>query len=362
MASTRERNGKYTGLYRDMHGAQKSAGTFKTEAAALKAAKAAEALEQQGICAKAIKPVVALKAEVRGKMTVAGYFPGWLENHDLEHGSRISYSGLAKKHILPTLGNKALPELTSDDVKKVKTAIKKQGLSDSTVNHVIAVLSEMFKSAVKARLMADNPAEDMFVVIKDARKMRILTPAEYRRLLEVILPYYALLVECLVSTGLRWSEAMGLQAGDITPRGTGYVITVNRVAIEVEAKCSVRNYGKSSNAYRQITISRTLGEKLLESGKSNGGYVFRARQGGWVLRSNFRRVWVQAQKQAGLEGIRVHDMRHTHASWMANDPKMTLAMVRDRLGHANIATTSRYVHVVGDDDPAVDAMERALAA
>ena len=72
--------------------------------------------------------------------------------------------------------------------------------------------------------------------------------------------------------------------------------------------------------------------------------------GGYLHRANFRtRVWKPAVTTAGIPGLRIHDTRHSRASWLANDPRVPLAAVRDRLGHTSLTTTSRYVHVIGDD-------------
>jgi hypothetical protein len=68
-----------------------------------------------------------------------------------------------------------------------------------------------------------------------------------------------------------------------------------------------------------------------------------------------RQVWYPACKKAGLAGVRVHDLRHAHASWLLAGGA-DLQVVKERLGHASIATTERYLHCL----PTAD--ETALAA
>jgi len=67
-------------------------------------------------------------------------------------------------------------------------------------------------------------------------------------------------------------------------------------------------------------------------------------------------VWSKALKAAEIEfGVRVHDLRHAHASWLLAGGA-DLQVVKERLGHASIATTETYLHTLPDAD------ETALAA
>ena len=75
-----------------------------------------------------------------------------------------------------------------------------------------------------------------------------------------------------------------------------------------------------------------------------------------------RKVWRPAVLAAGLEGpVRIHDLRHAHASWLLAGGA-DLQVVKERLGHASIATTERYLHTLPDaDDTALDALDRVRA-
>lgn len=136
---------------------------------------------------------------------------------------------------------------------------------------------------------------------------------------------------------------MGLGPEHVILNGTHAVLKVGRrVVVEVGGKPIIRSYGKSSNSARDVVIPRDLGVRMIAA--AHDGYVFRAARGGYLSRTNFRRQWKPACEAAGVPTLRVHDTRHSHASWLANDPRMPLAAVRDRLGHSSLAVTSRYVH------------------
>lgn len=64
--------------------------------------------------------------------------------------------------------------------------------------------------------------------------------------------------------------------------------------------------------------------------------------------TQLRYWWDKARKEAKMESVRMHDLRHTFASWYANDPDATLVQLRDLLGHSNLAVTSRYAHLIDD--------------
>ena len=80
---------------------------------------------------------------------------------------------------------------------------------------------------------------------------------------------------------------------------------------------------------------------------------------GHIPADSFRRqVWYPARDAAGLAGLRVHDLRHAHASWLLAGGA-DLQVVKDRLGHASIVTTERYLHTLPTaDETALDALSR----
>jgi integrase len=95
------------------------------------------------------------------------------------------------------------------------------------------------------------------------------------------------------------------------------------------------------------------------AGKDNPR-VARAREtDGHIPADWFRRqVWYPARDATGLVGLRVHDLRHAHASWLLVGGA-DLQVVKDRLGHASIVTTERYLHTLPDaDETALDALSR----
>ncbi|HYZ52795.1 MAG TPA: tyrosine-type recombinase/integrase [Streptosporangiaceae bacterium] len=349
MASVRQRGNRYTALFRDSSGAQKSAGTFDTKREALKAAKRAEALGEAPS-----KPVAVHAASKRGKLTIAGYMPVFLSGHRLSATGRESYRQWAKR-VVQGLGHITLAELSPADI---RAFIRKQEteVSDATVGHVMTVLRAMCRTAVEDGLMEKDITAGVKIAPRRDREMMIATRPQARVIREAAPEHYRLLIEALFETGARYSELMGLQARDIT----GNVIRIRRTIVEVASKPIEQDHGKSRNAVRNIPVEPDLARRLVAAGEANdGGWVFRAVRGGYLCRATFRRVWKLAVAAAGLPGLRVHDARHSHISWLANDPTVPLAAVRDRVGHSSLAVTSRYVHTMTKDiDPCLAALAK----
>jgi hypothetical protein len=172
MASTRTRNGRIIGLYRDAQGRQKSAGTWPTQAEALKAAKHAEAL------ANPPETTMVYASEKRGHRTVAPvYLPGWLEGHRFEDSSREGYKSRSLP-IVRDLGTKTLAEIEPADVRAFFRELEKGKLAASTIRHTRTVLNEMFKCAVIDGLIDRNPCEGVKVKPESNKEMMIATPAQ----------------------------------------------------------------------------------------------------------------------------------------------------------------------------------------
>jgi integrase len=155
--------------------------------------------------------------------------------------------------------------------------------------------------------------------------------------------------------GLRWGELAGLRRKRIDlERGT---VTVVEQLVEVNGAFSV-GPPKSLAGRRIVTLPAAVVEALSEhldnyTPKSPDAFVFLSSQNRHLRRSNFnRRVWQPATRAAGVEGLRVHDLRHT-AGTLATAAGGSLREVMDRLGHSTTVAAVRYQHVMADRDAAI---------
>lgn len=357
----RNRNGRYDATNRDRFGKVQTTPTFATAKEADARKDACRAIEAQGRDAKAFfaKPEIIPTTAKRGQVTVEGYGPQFLAGHRLEATSRETYACMLL-HVYAGLGTVPLRDLDAPKVRQFIRGLETDDdLSGATVGHVMTVLRMLCQTAVQDGILDRDPTQGIKIADRQAREMTILTPEQAAALKLAIQPHYRLLLRTLPSTGLRWGEAIALRPADVIQVEGRWLIRVQRTIAEVGGKQAERNYGKTLRAKRDVTIDAALAETLGSAG--GDGHIFTAARGGKLTRANFRRVWLLACKAAGVEGVRVHDCRHTHASWMANAPGADLSDLI-RLGHADLKTTSRYVHAVSrKDDEVLDAV-LAMAA
>jgi integrase len=184
--------------------------------------------------------------------------------------------------------------------------------------------------------------------------MRFLTPAEVARLADSIRPEYRALVLLGAYGGLRIGEMAGLRRGRVDLEGG--MVEVAEIVTEVSGYL---HFGppKTRAGYRRVGLPRVVVEALAEQLARPGSaddLVFVGPQGGTFRLAGFRhRIWRPATLAAELDGLRIHDLRHTAvALWIAAgaNPKEVAA----RAGHTSVSfTLDRYGHLYPDADQAL---------
>ena len=353
---------RHTGYYRDPAGRTRSAGTFASERAALKAARRAEGKVEDGSWID----------RTAGRVTFADYVEHvWWPSRHLEVSTRAGYRSYLDKHFLPYFGTMAMAEILPSTVQGWVTQAVECGLSARSVVKYHVMLHGVFKRAVRDRVIAYNPCADTELPKVVAKKARILTPEEFDRLLTCVPPRFVPLVLTEIETGLRWGELIALR-----PRHIDFLrrtVTIEETIVEVSTKVSptgermvVKPYPKDDEP-RILTVSPQMLEllaariKALRLGRDDLLFPSTEIAGGRPLsRNTFRtRVWLPAVEAAGLGfHVRMHDLRHAHASWLLAGGA-DLKSVMDRMGHSQIQTTQRYLHSLPDgDDKALAAFQR----
>lgn len=199
----------------------------------------------------------------------------------------------------------------------------------------------------------------------EAAEMVFLTPNEFAQLLDAVPEYWRPLVTFLAATGLRWGEATALRRGDFDLDAAKPFVRVSRAYKRGETKTYIGST-KSGRGIRTVPLPRSAADAIrpLVLAADDGAQVFRGERGGTKLHGHFNeRVWGPAVTRSGLDKRpRIHDLRHSHASWLIADG-VPLPVIQRRLGHESITTTvDRYGHLAPDAHwGAAEAAEAALA-
>lgn len=177
------------------------------------------------------------------------------------------------------------------------------------------------------------------------------------------------MVETAIETGMRWGELIALR-----PRHINFLrktVTVEETIVEVSRKHSPTGERYVLKPYPKDNEPRTFGVDddwlakvalhIQSRDLNRDQLLFTTTAGTPISRNTFRtRVWLPAVKASGIGfNVRMHDLRHAHASWLLGEGS-DLKSVMDRLGHAQIQTTQKYLHPQPDADRKnLDALARA---
>jgi integrase len=200
------------------------------------------------------------------------------------------------------------------------------------------------------------------------KKTRTLTPDEFDVLITAVPDRHQVMVETAIETGMRWGELIALK-----PRHIDFLrksITVEDTVIEVSGSTPLPARGMSrspiqkDNEPRAFAVRQAWLDAVAEHIKigdlDRDDLLFATSAGTPISRNTFRtRVWLPAVKASGVSfKVRMHDLRHAHASWLLAGGS-DLKSVMDRLGHAQIQTTQKYLHALAEADQRnIDALDR----
>ena len=250
------------------------------------------------------------------------------------------YRTAIDRHIGPALGTMAVKDVRSSHVIELHDRLRD---TPSMANHVVAMLSKMFSLAQTWELVPRhrNPCK-VVRHYRDQSRERFLTPEEYRSVGAALREVEAdgsmwqpaiAAIRLLMLTGCRKSEILTLRWDD-----------VDRTAGEFRLRDGKRGP-------RMVPLTTPV-LKVLDGIERVEGipWVIRSQKPGIHL-PGLNYYWNRIRGRAGLEGVRIHDLRHSHASRVLALGE-TLTMIGRLLGHSKVGTTARYAHLVHDAEKA----------
>ena len=277
---------------------------------------------------------------------------------DATPGTIADYRRMAARTWGPRLGALPLPAVTRDTIREWVAWQRKQPVlrrpgktySPKSIANAHGLLSAVLSTAVEAGFIPSNQARGVGMPSDLVHEeMTPLTENEFIKVLSEIRTHYRPLVLTLVGTGMRWGEATALTVADLDLDSAQPVARV-RQAWKKGAAGVYLGSPKTKRGRRSVSLPEQVvaALRVVVDGKRPADRVFTSVQGSRVQAQHFReREWHPAVLRADIgKAPRVHDLRHTHATWMIARG-MNLTTLQRRLGHEKITTTSdTYGHLL----------------
>jgi integrase len=301
-------------------------------------------------------------------ISVADYFDFWLENF-VKPNKRINtynlYQSLVKNHIKPKLGQYHLKHLTPAAVQNFFTEKRGEGLSDSTLAIIRAVMSSGLKMAVHPyQYIPTSPMKYVSLTRKKKEltrdDLKLITTEQYSQIMQMY-PYgsdFYIPFQVAYHTGLRSGEVCAL---------TWERVNFKEKTIQVRQTMFPKKGGgyelgppKSDSSFRTVAISDHLTSVLMQQKKDqnknrlkygphyNSSDFICTRESGKVVTRRPLEVASKRVEDRLCFAFSFHSLRHTHATTLLASGANMKAVQR-RLGHAKLSITmDTYAHVTKD--------------
>jgi integrase len=255
------------------------------------------------------------------------------------------YRQQIRADIQPKLGRLKVANVSFTDIDALHREISKR--APYQANRVLACANRMFAMAIKWGMRLDNPCKGIEKNTEHKRR-RYLSPDEIAGLAKALKGLgdrqSADIIRLLLLTGARRGETLQARWSDLDLKNG------------IWNKPGTTTKQKSVHTVPLSEAARKLLLEVADHVPAGTEWVFPSIRGG--PRADVKDAWKVACKAAGIKGVRLHDLRHTFASVLANSGK-SLPLIGALLGHSTPVTTARYAHLF--DDPQREAVEDVAA-
>ena len=306
-----------------------------------------EARKLLGDVAKGGNPAEERQRALRAP-TIASLCERFLDEYVAQHCKPTTQKGYrcyVETWIKPKLGRVKINDITRAEVVAFHHEMRAKPY---TANRAVAMLSKMFNLAEDWGLRTDgtNPARRI-KKYREEEKKRYLSDQEQARLGNALAealeagrasPYAVSAISLLMLTGCRLGEILTLK---------WTYVTAHHLELP-DSKTGRRRIPLPREAHDILmSLPRRDGNPYVILGESEDGHLV-----------NLQKAWLRVRKVAGLEDVRMHDLRHTYAS-VAVMSGIDPFLLKEIMGHRNLQTTLRYAHFA---DEAVQRAAGTVAA
>ncbi|MBX7133443.1 MAG: tyrosine-type recombinase/integrase [Fimbriimonadaceae bacterium] len=260
----------------------------------------------------------------------------YLQQAKLHQRSYTTSAMYIRNHVLPRWGNVRLTDITSQAVAQWLADKRAQGLAPATVEKIRVIFGRSFVVGAQANIPGaeQNPVRNVPRVKFNNARERFLSAEEAARLREAVAasanPQLQHIVGLLLLTGARVRELLDARWENVDVERRAWFIPTS--------KTGKPRYVPLSTAALAIIDALPRFEGcpwLVPNPETKKPFVA------------IQHSWDRARRVAGLPGLRIHDLRHSAASFMVNSG-VDLFAVGKVLGHASYQSTQRYAHLAND--------------
>jgi integrase len=248
----------------------------------------------------------------------------WLQEHESKKSLKDDKGHL--RWLDQHLNHKMLDDINKSVIEQLKKEKLKTGVSNATVNRMLALIRSILKSAKDDWEWIDN-IPSIKLLPEPLDRVRWLSQEEAERLLSELPTHLQAMARFTLATGLRESNVTGLQWSQL----------------DLQRRCA---WIHADQAKAAKAISVPLGDDAMavindELGKHET-YVF-TYEGKQIRRAN-NRAWQKALRRAGINDFRWHDLRHTWASWHIQN-NTPIPILKELGGWSDSKMVMRYAHL-----------------
>jgi integrase len=298
----------------------------------------AEAIRLLGIRVAGLDPAIE-RDRHKGALTIADLGARFLSEHVTQHckpRTAKEYQRAVDQNINPLLGRQRIADLTRADVQRLHHNFHDRPCQ---ANRALAVLSKMMNLAEQWGLRPDGSSPTRHVrKYRETKRERYLSMEELQRLGRALAesqttgtesPFALAAIGLLALTGARLTEILTLRWAEVD---------LERQVLRLpDSKTGAKTIYLNDAAMDLLrTMPRLAGNPYVVAGAKKGARLV-----------NLQKPWRRIRARAGLEDVRIHDLRHSFAS-IAAGAGLSLPVIGKLLGHTQPVTTARYAHLAAD--------------
>jgi len=289
----------------------------------------------------------------------------WLRDDRQRKPSTLrDYESIIRAHLLPAFGEQRLEDLATDQIEAWSGRLAAGGIGNRTRLKILTVLHGVMGRAKRVWRLPRNPVSDVEKPTqRRTTEIAVFSPEEIHALVRnAASEQDAAIYLTAAFTGLRRGELVALRWRNVDfPRRH-----IRVTASYTERALSTPKSGRA----RSVPIAPPVAEALARLNQgvehaTDDDLVFPGAAGCYLDASALYRRYKASLKRAGLRSLRFHDLRHTFGTQVIGNPDVSILQLKEWMGHADIATTMKYLHFApraGDADLIAEAFASRLGA